>query len=182
MIGKIVLSNDDMFDASYSIYYDFEYDYAISINTDLDSSFENLITNYDSLEKSIDMEIDFNKFNNSKYSLENIQFLRECQKSIKDILYNAEYVELNFSLDEILLYVKKNPCLKDKKIILNESLGLDSHILEKISNELNGNIGNLYFKLIDNNKLVSFEECRKTYQYLETVCDKIKKFVCNEFC
>lgn len=176
MKGKILLLRDDCFPYNYNIQDDLDYGYCISINTDLSESFEDLINGSHDLDESIAFEISFNENESFENASENIIFLRNCREKQGELLLNAEYVEFNFSIDEIVSYVQKNPILKTKKILLNDSLGLNTEMLKRISDAFDGFTDNLYFKLSDNSELVCFNDCNETYKILERMAREIEKF------
>ena len=176
MKGRIYLSKNEYSEYDYMVEYDQDYDYCISINTNLDRSFESLISSCCDLDEFIDSEIELNMqfpFDNSE---ENIALLKKIKDKKEEFLINATYIEFNFDLDIVIKYIKDNPILKTKKIIFNETMGLNKNILEKLYLELNGDVDNLYFNLRDNTKLISFAQCMDTYRKLDEMVDKINRY------
>ena len=176
MSGRIYLSMNKYCEYDYMVEYDDEYGYCISINTNLDVSFQNLIANYHELDKSIDMEIELNMLIPFDNSNENISLLKMIKEDKEKFLMDASYIEFNFDIDVVLKYIKDNPILRTKKIIFSESLGLNMSILEKIYFELDGDIDNLYFNLYGNTKLINFEQCVNTYKKLDEMVEKINSY------
>ena len=176
MKGRIYLSKNEYLEYDYSVEFDVDYGYCISINTDLHESFYDLIMNSYDLGNSILQELFLIENYDFDFTEEDINLLKEINNRKEEYLLNAEYVEFYFDIDEIMNYIKINPILKTKKIILNESIGLNKEILDKISLELDGNVDNLYFKLHENTKLISFSDCVSTYEILDGMVEEIKKY------
>ena len=176
MKGRLFLSNNDYLEYDYNVEIDDEYGYCISINTDLNESFDDLITNVHDLGESISQELDLIENYDFDISLEDIRLLYDMKNKKEEYLLNAEYVEFYFGIYDVISYIKNNPILRTKKIILNESIGLNKEILDNIYLELDGNVDNLYFKLHDNTKLVSFYDCLSTYEILDEMVENVKKY------
>lgn len=175
MVGKIYLSKNQYSEYNYMVEVDDDYGYCISINTDLSDSFQYLISDYHDLDEFIDSEIKLNMLFVDN-SLDNISLLKTIKEQKEKYLMNAEYVEINFDIDSVICYIKNNPILRTKKIIISEYLGLSSEILNKIYVELNGNVDNLYFNLFKNTKLITFDECVNTFKKMDEMVERINRY------
>lgn len=176
MKGRIFLSKDDFLELRYNVSFDYDYDYCVSISTDLSDNFDDLMNDNGEMLESIISMLQFSELCVDIDGYANVEFFTECLEKKDELLPNASYIEFNFSIDEIIQYIKKNPILKTKKIILSERLGFDTLTLNKIYNELSGEVDNLYFQLYDNYELISFNDCKQTYEKLEMFANQIKKF------
>lgn len=172
MKRKIILNSDDYAVYDYSLYPTEEpFGYEITINTDLSESFDNLISNTGDLNESIDGSIDITDEEDT------IKFLEKCKdkKLQLELLKNAEYVYFEFDVEQVGKYIKKNPSLKDKKIIFYGELDLNSTLLDDISNNFE-DTSNLYFRLSGNATLISFQEYQDTFKALQTKIEEINKY------
>lgn len=174
MKGKIILSKDEWSVYNYDIEYDDEYEYIIRINTDLTENFLDLISDYHDMDEAIDFSIYFSETDDSEYAEDNIAFLKECKSKKLELLQNAKYVEFDFTIEEIAKYVKINPILKTKKIIINDSYDLNIEKLQILKDAFSDYRDNLYFNLSNNSKLISFNECNETYNAIEKITKEVE--------
>ena len=177
MRGKLILGNFDEYESTkYNISEGLDpYDYEISICTDLSEEFVNLILNIgegneSDLNASIEAVIDCCE------DEESMTFFKQYRNRTLELLQNAEYVTFNFDVEKICEYVKANKILRTKKIIFNDILELKAEIVTEISNTFGNDTSNIYFNVVGNNKLISFEEYKATVKVIDDIVKDIEKF------
>ena len=178
MKGKIFLTYEKEFN-----YYDYDISlcstlndgYVITINTNLDKDFNTLITQPTDLDESISHEIGI--YENIDQNTEEIMtLLQKAKQNPRKYLEDAEYVEFNFSNEKVLEYLKKNPILKNKKIILKQSLDINDQPIEEIKELFSDYKDNLYFLLPDNDDYINFKEYEDTLTTLDKMAEEINQY------
>lgn len=175
MKGKIILINNEYELYNYSIDEVPEYGYCITINTELEKNFNELINEENVLNESIDDTVEYLKTSDSEYAEEQIKFYEDVKQRQDELLKNAEYIEFFFDIDSVVKYLNDNKELKSKKIILNEECELSYENLKKYESIFGEFSENLYFELTGNKKLISLSDCMSTYKILEEQAKEIEK-------
>ena len=177
MRGKLILSDFDGYESTkYNISEGLDpYGYEISICTDLSEEFVNLILNIgegneSDLNASIEAVIDCCE------DEESMTFFKQYRNRTLELLQNAEYVTFNFDVEKICEYVKANKILRTKKIIFNDILELKAEIVTEIINTFGNDTSNIYFNVVGNDKLISFEEYKATVKVIDDIVKDIEKF------
>lgn len=142
-------------------------DYEISICTDLSENFLDLLSDCGDLDRSISLGLEMCQND------EDIHILERCRKNKLDILRNAEYVTFYFDIERVAMYVKNNAVLRNKKIVFEDALKMDSDTIEKIG-QLFDDKTNLYFMLEGNSNLIGYDEFVRTMKVLNGIVDEIK--------
>lgn len=173
MRGKLLIDKyDDNPYTKSGIYLDQDpYDYEICISGNLEDDFITLITKEYDFDMQIDAAILFHSDDMYK-----ADFLEIFRKNRIDYIMSVEYVEFNYSLEEISEYIKKNPILKTKKIIINVDFDLDINFLNKFISLFGENNKNIYFNLIGNSSLIGFNEYRDTVCKIDMICKDVERF------
>lgn len=170
MDGKIFLiESEDGFNYQF-IESNKPFGYEISINTDLSKDFISLMEDTDDLEESIDLQIEISELP------ELAEFYKKAKKEYKRLLKAAEYVSFSFSIEEVSDYVKRNPILKSKKIILAEVTELDSDIVSKVKSLFGENSSNIYFIIVGNERPISLKDYESTLNFIDKKVEEIKRF------
>lgn len=183
MKGKIKLSEKidevlEKLDLNYSIKQDDVFDYEISIYIDESDKYGDIINKTDALANNIKSSIDFCKTidKNDKIAESMIEFYSNISNKELELLNNAVYVEINFPIDKIISYIKKNPILKNKKIILDGLIIQDNESFELIKKELGDIIDNIYFSIVGNDNVVNYKDCLNTFKTIDDLVNKINKY------
>ena len=173
MRGKLILSDFDEYESTkYNISEGLDpYGYEISICTDLSEEFVNLILNIGDANES-DLNASIEAVIDCCEDEESMTFFKQYRNRTLELLQNAEYITFNFDVEKICEYVKANKILRTKKIIFNDILELKPEIVTEISNTFGNDTSNIYFNVVGNDKLISFEEYKATVK----VIDVIEKF------
>lgn len=175
MKGKLNFVKDEYHLYDYSIEQDTEYDYILNINIDLEEKLENVLTNEEPIKQYINEQISFLKEYMAD-SIEDIYFLQKCNNNIKGLLQNIECIAFDIPLNDIIKYIQKNPNIIYKKIIIYEENNLNLYSLDKIKSACKNNTDNIYFQLLNNYKLINYNECRKTFNIIEEFVNKINSY------
>lgn len=176
MGSKVVLCYNEYEIYKYNIMEFSDNDFCISINTKLDESFDKLINGNNDLGDSINSSIEYLKNSGLNYAEEEIDFLENCLLNKDTLLKNSVYVEFHFPIDKVAKYLKKNPEVKNKNIIICDDCNLSYENLKKYEDIFGEFSDNLFFKLVGNKKLISYSDCISTYKILEEIVYNVKKY------
>jgi len=176
MSSKIILCYNDYEIYKYNVMEFSDNEYCISINTKLDEKFDKLIYGDNDLEVSINNSVEYLKNSDLCYAGEEIDFLEKCLLKKDTILKDALYVEFHFSVDIVSKYLRDNPELKNKKVIICDDCDLSYENLKKYEDVFGEFSDNLFFKLVGNKNLISYSDCISTYKVLEEIVNNVKKF------
>lgn len=179
MDGKIILfKEDNLTEFKYNIDTDKEpFGYKVIIDTDLDESYDELISNPTDLDRSIQMSIDVNNImeEDENIRIKQNNFLKICMNNSKLLLKNAAYVKINFNNNEIASYIKNNPILNTKKIIIEGNTKSTINDINELKRIFDKNINNIYFELEENSVLIDFNTYKKTIIEIEKISNQIKQ-------
>lgn len=172
MAGKIILENkDDLGSFQYDLFEAPEpIDYQIEIHTDLTDDFIKLTSTIGDMKDSIQLLAMIS---------DDPDYLKFCEKHkdhLLELLNKAEYVTLRFPLVQTMEYMKKNPILKTKKIILEDIYDMDPKIVETIEDQLGNETTNIYFDIADNDHLIHFNEYKETVNIIHHIIQNIEQF------
>ena len=183
MKGKILLSEKieevlKKIDINYSIKQDNVFDYEISIYIDELDKYDDIIKKTDDLEDNIKSSLDFYEIPDKKDKITEsmIEFYLNVSSKELELLNNAEYVEINFPIDKVISYIKRNHILKNKKIILDGFLIQDKRSFELIKKELGDIIDNIYFSIEGNDDVVNYKDCLNTFKTIDNIVNKINQY------
>ena len=146
------------------------FDYEITINTDLSDDFAKLIFSTGDIEEAIDFELE------TSNDPEVIDFYKQVKGKQRELLQNAEYVAFNFDIKSIANYVKKNPILKTKKILITDVYDLNPDIVKDIQTYFGDETSNIYFDVAGNNSFISFKEYGDTIRIINEMVDDTNRF------
>lgn len=147
-----------------------DYDYEIHIRTSLEGSFEELISKPYDFDENLAYEIDFS--DNEDY----IEFLKQINDNRVQYLMNAGEIVFNYEPKEIAEFIKKNPALKTKKIILEDYFDLDPKLANEISEAFEDDTSNIYLQISGNDKLITFKEYKDTVEAINKKISEVKKY------
>ena len=83
-----------------------------------------LESNINNLSDNQDLEL------KKEFLKERMDFLKKCLGHEQQLFQDIEYILLDFEIGTILTFLKNNPELKNKKIIINDSHGLNLNTLK----------------------------------------------------
>lgn len=109
--------------------------YEIKILTDTKESFDKLIINYNLIRENLketyqDFFMDIKEIQQARQYLK--QHIDKNDDYYKKLFDNCKFILMDGSYDDILKYLKNNPCLKNYKIIINENLDLNDENISYI--------------------------------------------------
>ena len=139
--------------------------------------YENVISNYSLMQK------DFKDTYEMQKSISDLEALKIYEKyTIKNIeLYKELFLEnseiyITGEKEDIYTFLKNNNCLLKKKIILKNLLSLKNYEDIELTLKFFGDFKNLYVLLDGNDEMISVEELKLTYNYINEICNKVIKY------
>jgi len=171
--GKLIIGGfDDLDFTKTEVYEDIEpYGYVVRIDASLGDDFNTLISAPYDFDELIDMLI-----NVYSDSLEWKEFLMDFKVNRVNYLKDIEYVIFRYEPCMIADYLKNNPVLANKKIIFEDYVDLDPRLVNDISLAFGSNTSNIYFDLVGNSKLISFDEYKDTIDAIDRIITDINKY------
>lgn len=148
--------------------------YEIAIHTTLDESFSSIINNNElilKIEDSMKFNLNYEEFEQSfpfyRYVLEH------CRD--KDFFNNCDILYINGAYEDIVEYLKRNPELLDKEIVLSEFLELDKGTCLKLK-EAFKDFPNIKLMVNGNTELISLKQYEETVNAIDVLVDKISRY------
>lgn len=171
MKGKLILKDKDEYDQyDYSVFIgEKPFDYELEILTDLSEPFTKLISTTKDLDASIISYLEITD------DPEITAFYKNCQKNKQELFQNIEYVEIDYDINRIIEYIKNNPYLQNKKIIINDYSLFSLETINKIKDNLS-DVSNLYFYVTGNYNLIGFNEYYDFILTINNIIDDVKKY------
>jgi hypothetical protein len=174
ILNITICPQDDRFEViDVTSHYSDEF-YDISINTLLDEPFHSIITGEKYIQDIIDsmnFNLDYEEFKDLfpfyRYVLEHVRD--------KDFFTNADIVYINGIYEDVAEYLRRNPELLDKEIILAESLELDKNTCIRLK-EVFKEFPNIKLMIQGNREFISLEQYEKTIDAIDNIVDKIKRY------
>lgn len=152
--------------------------YEIKILTDTKESFDKLIINYNLIRDNLketyqDLFMDIREIQQVQEYLK--QHLDKNDDYYKKLFDNCEFILMDGSYDDILKYLKNNPCLRKYKIIINENLDLNDENISYIKKKFK-EFDNVYVGTDGNDNPVKLSDFIKTKNIIEELLKRVKKF------
>ncbi len=162
----------------YNITEDINNTYEIKILTDIDESFEKLTSDYEFIRKDFqetyeDLFMDIKEIQQSRKYLK--QHINKKDDHYKKLFDRCEFILIDGSYEDMLKYIKNNPCLENKKIIINENLDLDNENISYIYS-LFKEFDNVFVGTDGNDNPVKLNDFIKTKNIIDSMLQRIKKF------
>lgn len=148
--------------------------YDVKIYTLLDESLSSIVNDSKTKESIVD-NMQFNlQFEEFRSSFPFYQYVIEHCKD-KDFFTSASVVYINGIYEDIVEYLRRNPELLNKEIVLSESLSLDKNTCLRLK-EVFKDFPNIKLMVEGNQELVSISDYERTVFAIDTIVDKIKKY------
>ncbi len=179
MKGELILT-DYGFEHLFEIYDDFDFDsvpnkdFALSIYVNKDKTIDKQLKNKQGFIKSIknyrECREDFGPLDEKEE-----KELKYIEDNFDNIMDSIEYIQMNFNDINPIDYIKKNPIVLTKKIVLDIQLDItDYDRLIILMKEYKDVIDNIYLRLTDNEEYVSLNDCYKTMNLIKSQTEFIK--------
>lgn len=174
MKGELVLRDSDYDDERISIVASSLYDYTLYLLVDGKRPLEDEFKDREGLSLAYSgayLYDEIEKTEDSQKLLKNAEFVR---KSFENTLSNVSYVVLNFENLDDYDFIKNNPVLKDKKVVLSDLIKLND--FDKVKNLLDKYkdvSSNIYVKLMLNEGFISLNDAYKTLKILKDKAEEI---------
>ena len=175
MNGELVLVDeieDDIFEYELN---PSSYDFSLVIYVDNNKSLNDQLNNNDKFLKCVNYmrKIGEHEFNFYDEEEDNIDYI---YNNLPNILNDVEYIRFSFNKTNVIKYLKENPMLLNKKIVLSEIIDItDYDKLIKLMYEYNEIKDKVYISMVDNTNYVSLNDCYRTMSEIKRQADKIKK-------
>ena len=102
------------------------------------------------------------------------EYLSSFQGHELDLVKDAKYVTFDLQPEEIELFIKKNPSIFEKKIIIYCDSSFDEESLARIEKLYEGHLDSLVFDIKGNKELVGIDDCRKTFSFIKETARKVR--------
>ena len=145
-------------------------EYEITINADLDSDFEKLISTSGDLSEQIKSSYEFE--NNPEV----IKQLKDVEKNPLKYIQSADNVAIYFELEDIAEYIKRNPSIRNKRIILPGSYDFDMETKSKLKEIFGDDLSYIYLNTPGNSKQISFKEYSDSIDAIDNLVKYIDSF------
>ena len=185
MNGIIILNDEEEDFYKYSISYngmDELYNYVISIDVKNGETFKDLISNVDELNEEIELTyrlLEDDDVPGIQIAEEEKKFFKDNIGKAKELFDNAKYVELIMPIDKAIQFIKNNPDLNSKKIIIRIDNNLDISLAQKIASNIK--INDLSFRISGNEKTIDFKEYVNTIYAIDKIVQKVKRLELSPF-
>lgn len=151
--------------------------YAFEIQTNKDEAFSELVTDYDMIRHNLSdfyNEFNFDLESFEKYKIFLSKFIDKNNDFYKDLVDSLEYVKIVGNFEIVKSYLDKNPILKTKKIILDDTFDLeyDTTYLAKLFE----NYDNIYVEIMGNDLPITLEELNKTQTIIRNFVNEIRQY------
>lgn len=156
----------------YSIYKDI-FNYKLKITINPDENFTNLSDKEQIIRNRI-LDGKMDEFVSKK--------MKRGAKSQFDFIRNAEYFMLGENIEETITYIKHNPELKYKKIILPGKFGIDKEEYQTIKKQIEPiKDMDIYVFAEGNDEMVSLKDYEKTIRVIDQIAEHIKTYDYSPF-
>ncbi len=148
--------------------------YDVKVHTLVDESLSSIVNDPNNIEAIID-SMEFNlSYDDFEASFPFYRYVIEhCRE--KDFFTGASTVYINGIYEDIAIYLKRNPELLSKEIVLAESLSLDKNTCLRLK-EVFKDFPNIKLMVEGNEELISVVEYEKTVDAIDSIVDKIKRY------
>lgn len=181
MRGLIVIRDKNL--QPYSKTYDFFpkeeylYDYIVYLDTSLNEPYGDIVNSAKraSMLKALKNRQGYlDTFSDEDYVQRFLKHIKEKGMRLEELYRDAKYVKLEFDVEDIVQYLRANPELDDKKIIIPWSVEDGIEALDHIEKLFQEDIARVYFQLEGNNRLVTIDDCKKTVLKIDEMANRIK--------
>ncbi len=153
-------------------YYDC--DYILDVNLKSKIEYKDIVENKKKIYKYLKQYYEYQCQFNGKF-IEDRKLYQRYFSNQLELFEDVIYIELNGSFKEVHDYLKLNPILKSKNILLGDSLDLDYGTLLEVKKYL-GDFNNIYFKVDGNDDLVKIDAYEKTVDKIYEIVNQIRMY------
>lgn len=168
---ELCLIDDDSF-GKYRLenYYEYLFLY---VYVNIESSIESKLSNWDEVFSSIEESNNMFEVNKNEYYEDGLEYLKNNFDNILDKTCNFS---LYFDNCDYLEFIKKNPILLGKNIILNENLSItDTDKLIELLIKYDGMLDKIHVYLEGNSDCISLLKCAEVMDKIRDIALPIKK-------
>ena len=166
-----------LFQKKYEISQGIDSDYSFSILSDINEPFNKVICNYDAIRKSLNESFKFydnsnlGEFERQGEFIKN--YLNKDDNFYKNLINNVDTINIDIKLDELEEYLKLNPELSNKKIILSGQYKLDEDlsILDTYKS-----YDNIYVYAEGNTDPIKINDLIKTQNIIDDSINRVRKY------
>lgn len=170
MKGELVLC-DQIYDAYFGIGSSLTNYFSLEVYLDEDTTLEERLKERESFDKDVSIIRELGIESDSRKK--EINYISE---HFDNILDSVEYINLSFYNIDVLEFIKKNPIVLSKKIVIGETLDINDYDrVVELMTEYNDILDKAYISLIGNDNYVSLVDCYKTINAIRQRANDIKK-------
>lgn len=150
-------------------------DFSLEIYVDEDNTIEKQLRNKKAFNYCMDDLEEYFSTDDEDHEdqISEMQYIRE---HFDNLLDSVEYIKLAFNEYDNIEFIKKNPLVLTKKIVLTDFLDItDYDELMKLMNKYNDIIDKVYVSLRGNYDYISLIDCYKTMNAIKQQADSIKQ-------
>ena len=174
MKGELVVIDDVCSGEDFSLGYSFN-DFTLNVYVDEEETLEKQLQNKKLFDDCMKDYLEFCKSMNF-YNLKEQEQIQYIDNHFDHIFDDVEYVRLCLSKIDNLEFIKKNPMILSKKIVLSDCLEItDSIKLLELLQQYRGLEDRIYIPLSGNSQYVSLVDCYRTMEKIEKQALDIKK-------
>lgn len=150
------------------------HDFSLSIYVDKDHTLESQLKNKTGFRKCIEEMIEIRNVIGS-ITPEEEQEIKYIEDNFENLLDSVEYIYFSFEEQSVKDYIKENPIVLTKKIVIDVRLEItDYDKLIELMREYEDIIDKVYVNFSGNDNYVSLKDCYKTMNIIKKQADSIK--------
>ena len=175
MKGELVLVDNLSYEDKEFEIYPSVYDFSLAIYVDEEKKLGEQLKNRQSFDECMDLYRDFEFYQEepNEYFEMVITYI---ENNFDNIFDDIEYISLSFENTFIREFIKENPEVLSKKIVLNEFIEItDYDKLLRLMNEYSDMIDKIHVNFMGNKNYVSLSDCYKSISIIKNQADEIKK-------
>ena len=170
---EITLDNNESYETRYDLVRDSNFGFVFRILAGVNDRFESLITDFNGIEETLLLNVKMKGLENTVYSDTITSFLRLLRKK-PNYLDSIEYIFFDSSEIEVLEFLRNNPSLKSKKIVLNMvvDVNYDISFLDKIFSEYN----NIYLHMVGNDLPITISDFKQIQKTISDIVEEVNRY------
>ena len=174
MKGEIrLIDNNDLGEEEFSLFPS-PFDFSLTILVDEEHPLESQLKNKEGFKKCID-ELKSFRTAIGKIIEEEEKEIKIVEENFDNLFDNVEYIVFSFDNTSIVDFIKENPIVLSKKIVLNKRLEItDYDKLIKLMNEYIDIIDKVYVSFEGNDNYASLKDCYKAMDIIKKQADSVR--------
>lgn len=155
------------------------FDYCIELYADDNENYLDSIENSDALDNLGENLSIYKTISDEEEHIKFFEFV-ESKISDKDLFTNISRVYLDGTYEDIVSYLRSNPFLLSKEIVLSGFLSLDENTLNDLKQYFS-EFPNIKIQIVGNDELVTIEDYEKTMVAIDNIVEKVNQYDFSPF-